>query len=241
MEENNYHCIAAFEKANWWYRARRDLLGRIIASLRTPFHIALDAGCGVGSNYDVLARHADSVVGIDSSEHAIDYCASKGYRALHTVPVHAHISEQPYDLILCADVLEHIHDDREAVEHLSSLLNDNGILIVTVPAHQSLWNDNDVYSHHVRRYEYQELRKLLTSHGLKIHKFSYWNLSLYLPSRVYYALRRLFGDREMRNNLALIPPILNRVLYAVLRIENSLFQKLDLCNGVSLVAVCSKR
>lgn len=241
MEENNYHCIAAFEKDNWWYRARRHLLGRILASLRTPFQAALDAGCGVGSNFEVLARHAKSVVGIDGSEHAVAYCETKGYHALHAVPIHAHSPDRTYDLILCADVLEHIHDDRTVVAHVSSLLSDDGILIVTVPAHRCLWNDNDVFSHHVRRYEYTELKELLARNDLTILRFSYWNTALYLPSRVYYTILRLFRKREVRNNLTRIPSPMNRLLYAVLWVETFLFQRFNLSNGVSLVAVCRKK
>ena len=45
--------------------------------------------------------------------------------------------ENSFNFIVCNHVLEHIEDDRKALESLYSVLSENGILIITVPINSS--------------------------------------------------------------------------------------------------------
>ena len=54
--------------------------------------------------------------------------------ALETCPL-----QGPFDLILCADVLEHLKDPRKALNTLARLLNPGGNLILSVPNSGHWW------------------------------------------------------------------------------------------------------
>ena len=45
-----------------------------------------------------------------------------------------------YDLIVLADVLEHIKDDHATVRKLNKILNNKGFILITVPAYKVLFH-----------------------------------------------------------------------------------------------------
>jgi hypothetical protein len=70
--------------------------------------------------------------------------------------------DRPGDLVLALDVLEHIDDDVAFVrEQLRPLVADDGVLVVSVPAHQRLFTSHDVALGHFRRHDARSLRVLL--------------------------------------------------------------------------------
>jgi hypothetical protein len=69
---------------------------------------------------------------------------------------------RPADLVLALDVLEHIEDDTAFVaDQLRPLVALDGILVVSVPAHQRLFTSHDVALGHHRRHSAASLAMLL--------------------------------------------------------------------------------
>jgi 2-polyprenyl-3-methyl-5-hydroxy-6-metoxy-1,4-benzoquinol methylase len=235
MQKENYYTIASFEAQNWWYRARRDLLDRILSNYETRYSYVLDAGCGVGSNFTILRKYSKNIYGVDISGDALDICSKKSYSSLIKTSVENFRVDIKFDLIVCLDVLEHIGDHVNAVRNLKNLLNKNGILIVSVPAHKFLWNINDVFSHHLRRYTLKDINKVMKMAGVRIIRSSYWNQLLFLPAFIYC---RVCKPKKMQNNLELIPGIINGFLYFILKVENYIFVRFNLLMGVSIVSIC---
>jgi SAM-dependent methyltransferase len=243
MERENYFQIALLERDNWWYRSRRDLLDRFLRSMGIKFRNTLDAGCGVGSNAEVLLKHSDNVYGIDASSDAVALCSGKGYKRIITSSILDFVSDVTFDLIACMDVFEHV-DDAQAIKSLRSHLSDNGIMIFSVPAHKHLWNTNDDFSRHIRRYELGDIYRLVEESDLEPIKLSYWNQFMYVPTAIYSGFSRItskYMRTRPQNNLNLIPKFLNNFLFCVLKIENGIFLRHDLIAGVSIVCVCKKR
>ena len=50
-------------------------------------------------------------------------------------------------------VLEHIEDDKNELNEVFKKLKSNGVLIIMVPQHQSLYSNLDKHVGHLRRYE----------------------------------------------------------------------------------------
>jgi len=67
---------------------------------------------------------------------------------------------------ICSEVLEHLQDDRKALNELSRVMNPSGILIVTVPHRKSYFSNDDRFVKHFRRYEIFELEEKLKAAGL---------------------------------------------------------------------------
>ncbi len=237
MEDANYDQIEQMEQQNWWYQGRRDLFQRLLQGKK--FHRALDIGCGVGSNISVLQQYAKTVLGIDNSKKAVEYCAQKGFNAL-LGDVHQLAFANDYvDLVVCADVLEHV-DDEKAITEISRVLKPGGMFLFAVPANQHLWNDNDTFSHHLRRYDKQRLRQLLEKE-FTLTQLRFWNFFSYFPSLVVYNLQKLKKNRTPTNNLTLIPAAMNTLLYKIISVENKLFTKIPFPQGVSLVGMAVKK
>jgi 2-polyprenyl-3-methyl-5-hydroxy-6-metoxy-1,4-benzoquinol methylase len=71
------------------------------------------------------------------------------------------------------DVLEHIGNDSKFLSALHTALKPNGMLYVTVPAHQYLWSESDNYAQHFRRYNWQ-MTKTLIENKFTFRYFTYF-------------------------------------------------------------------
>lgn len=67
--------------------------------------------------------------------------------------------------LLAFEVLEHIDDDLGALRRWTRALRPGGRLLISVPAHQSKFSATDSRVGHVRRYERDQLRRLLEQAG----------------------------------------------------------------------------
>jgi SAM-dependent methyltransferase len=66
-----------------------------------------------------------------------------------------------FDYVFGFEVLEHIEDDRTAIEEWSRYLKPGGQILLTVPAHAAKFGKSDEVVGHVRRYERSRLLELL--------------------------------------------------------------------------------
>lgn len=66
-----------------------------------------------------------------------------------------------FDLILIADVLEHLENDQEILYKLFDKLNSSGKIIIFVPACQYLYSAFDIQIGHYRRYNFMTLNKIM--------------------------------------------------------------------------------
>jgi SAM-dependent methyltransferase len=136
------------------------------------------------------------------------------------------------------DVLEHIKDDKNALEKIVRALKPNGSLIITVPACMFLWSKFDEMGDypHVRRYSKKTLLDLLGTQKLNIEKISYYNFFL-LP--LMFATRRV--SKAPKSQLEIPNKLLNRILQTIFSSEKYIASKLNFPIGASLVAICKKK
>jgi SAM-dependent methyltransferase len=126
----------------------------------------LEIGCGAGDLCATLHDMGYDVKGIDSSERAIQLCQEL-YKNLYQAGKVDFLRKSIYDLddtfdmILMFEVLEHIEDDRAALSRVHDLLRPSGLLLLSVPAHESLFGPSDVFAGHYRRYDRAKLIALL--------------------------------------------------------------------------------
>jgi SAM-dependent methyltransferase len=68
--------------------------------------------------------------------------------------------------VIAINVLEHIHDDRQALRTLASLVEPGGRIVMWVPGYERLYGDFDRRVGHVRRYTPSTLRSAFVDAGL---------------------------------------------------------------------------
>ncbi len=190
------------------YLLRRD---RILSALKTvPTGKLLEIGCGAGALLHDLARMGFAVQGLETSDEA----RSKAEKiAQQTRPPHGvHAAPQAgwdayFDVICAFDVLEHIEDDHAALDQWLQWMTPQGQIILSVPAHRSRWGAGDEWAGHWRRYDRQDIRQLIQSHGLEIHRFECYGFPLanateWLGNHAYRKLIRQRGEKTKQQATA---------------------------------------
>jgi glycosyltransferase involved in cell wall biosynthesis len=86
------------------------------------------------------------------------------------------IPKHVYDTVVCANVLEHVGDDRGALAAMRELLAPGGRVVLIVPAVKRLYGEIDRAIHHHRRYSREEIGEKLVTAGLQVEHLSYFNM-----------------------------------------------------------------
>ncbi len=136
----------------------------------------LETGCGIG-NFAEQLLHKPRLVCIDTDAFYAEM-TSRRFGQLENVRVIQGELLAPEDLqilaaerldsIICHNVLEHLPDDQTALPALAKILAPGGYLVALAPAHQRLMSRFDEKLGHLRRYDPDRLRNLLSAAGLEV-------------------------------------------------------------------------
>jgi len=137
----------------------------------------LDLGCGSGYVGSALAK-GNQVIFLDSSEEEIRDI--KGLKLIGDA-LHLPFRDESFDLVLCADVLEHIKEDTKVLENIYNVLKKGGKAIIAVPAYSRLYGHHDKLIGHFRRYNKGELQTKVKKIGFKIKMSRYMCSFLMVP------------------------------------------------------------
>ena len=243
------------EDQHFWFRARNLLIGKVMAGLERKLpagYRVLEVGCGTGNVLRVLERVCSrgTVVGMDLFGEGLAFARHRVRCALVQGDAHSAPFSVPFDIVGLFDVVEHLPDDEGILRDLSTLLKPGGRLILTVPAHMSLWSYFDEASHHCRRYGQRELEEKLMRAGLHVEYVTQYMVALFPLVWLGRRFARLLGDRksspsEQIDNLAMrelrIVPVANILLYNLLRWEaRAIIRRRQLPIGTSLLAVARR-
>jgi len=129
---------SAFKRiaARGYTGARPDVLRMI----ETKPAKVLDVGCGAGLTADLITKRYPTtvVIGVEPDEALATVARNRMSKVLHAKIDSAHTLERlgrlgPFDLIICADVLEHLAEPANTLRSLAQLLANDGFLITSVP------------------------------------------------------------------------------------------------------------
>jgi len=199
----------------------------------------LEVGSGTGNITRFLLGRAD-VTATDLNADSMDrlrleFSEYDGFDARVwdvSQPPPADLVDAGHDTVVCLNVLEHVEDHEAALRSMRAILaKKGGRLILLVPSYTALYSDLDKGLGHFRRYERDELRRLVEAVGFEVEKEFRFNLvgllGWALNGRVLHRSRlpvRQLGMYEM------IAPM-------TLPVE----KRLDLPVGLSLVVVARAR
>ena len=228
---------ATLYRQHWWWRARERLIADEVGRLLRPDGSAriLDVGCGAGLLFETLTPFGR----VQGVEHDPAIAAQAG--ALNARIWVGPFDEtfQPghrFDLVIMADVLEHLEDPAAALRKAASLLAEEGHIVITVPAFRWLWTLHDRINGHQTRYSAPELAALVGAAGLEPGRLRYFFGWLVLPKLVVRLRERVL--RPEPGVPAIPAPWINRMLVHVSRFENRCFGD-RLPGGSSLLLVCA--
>lgn len=220
-----------------WELSRTDIILKNLLDLNI-FGDVLDIGCGDSYFDEKLIEKFPKI----NNLYGIDINLEKPFNngKAHYINSYENLKNKKFDFILLMDVIEHIKDDNDFINNIKKYLKKDGIILITVPAFQSLYSIHDKELKHFRRYNFKQLKKILINNDFKILDWNYFYFSLFI-------IRLLTKNKSIKVNTwklkenSLITKILRFILnldYTFLKILAKYHIHL---NGLSLMVICKQK
>jgi SAM-dependent methyltransferase len=250
--------LFASEERHFWFRGRNEIIAAAVADLTRKLdrgYRVLEVGCGTGNVLSRLEQEcADGLVaGMDLFAEGLYYAQKRVSCGLVQGDLHSPPFQVRFDLVCLFDVLEHMEDDVAVLHALREILSPQGRLVLTVPAHQSLWSYFDEASHHYRRYSVEVLIQCLVEAGYRVEYITEYMASLFplvWLGRKIATFTNSRGEENLRESTTYalatrelrIVPVLNEVLFWLLKQEvRWIGQRRRLSVGTSIIAIAYDR
>ncbi len=180
----------------------------------------IETGCGTG-NFTSHLTDRELVVSMDVVEECVERVRARfaghpnmQFRHLDVQdPEFLRLKALQPDSIACLNVLEHIRDERLALEHMRQVLIPGGRAVFLLPAFESLYGPIDRNLGHFRRYSKSGWRALAESAGFRVTEIRYFNLFGFFG---WWANARILR-REMQSEAQIalfdrtIVPVMSRI------------------------------
>ncbi|HUG92239.1 MAG TPA: class I SAM-dependent methyltransferase [Planctomycetaceae bacterium] len=259
-DSQTFETLATMQRRHFWYRGRhrfllaavRRSLARVRPATGRPL-AAVDLGGGCGGWIDYLSRAAPRLFGelalADSSLEALVRAAEVVGRDVSRFQIDLLRLEwtNRWDAAFLLDVLEHIPEDVQVLQHVRKSLRPGGLLFVTTPALARFWTYNDDLVQHVRRYSRADFAELARRSGLELLDARYF---MFLLSPLLYLARRRPPDvaamtpdaiREHLRRTHRVPPApVNELLGLIFALETPAGLVLRFPWGTSILGVFRK-
>jgi SAM-dependent methyltransferase len=250
-----FSLLANIEREHFWFRTRNRVIGTITEQITKDWadgYSVLEVGCGTGNVLPTLKNACPNglVIGMDLFAEGLAYARNRTSCPLVQGDIEQPGFGSPFDLIGAFDVVEHLSDDLRVFRSLNLMLKPGGILLLTVPAHQSLWSYFDEVSHLCRRYEPADLRRKLKQSGFEIEFVSQFMATIY---PLLWIIRRIKArqrtqdshsaqtDRSLLLEELRIVPVVNGILTFILMQEAKIIRsRIALPFGSSLIVAARR-
>ncbi len=151
---------------NYWFR--RHLVVYEWIAQRVAGKRVIDMACGEGYGADLLARYAQTVVGVDANPETHEHARLR-YRRPNLTFARELISTftAPADCVVCLQTIEHVQDPDAVLEHFAKLAGPGGAVFISTPNVLTLAGDGAERSDnpwHVHEYRAAEFAQLCARH-----------------------------------------------------------------------------
>ncbi len=223
---------------HFWIRGRfrATMRNRALRDLKAAR--ILEIGCGNGLVIQQFEKQPNIVVdGSDLNMFALEKVgAIKG--SLYCLNIFDKPAEllNRYDAVLLMDVIEHIDDDAEFLRAGTNYLKPGGLVVINVPALNTLFSKYDVAVGHKRRYDKKMIRKLFALCDIEEVSVRYWGFTL-LPVAILRNVILKFTNEDRVISTGFRPPnsVLNWLMDKVFALESAVLPSPVL--GTSIIAI----
>jgi SAM-dependent methyltransferase len=203
----------------------------------------LEIGCGNGV---VMKQFEDylgkPIEGCDLNSFATDNLYEHFSGTVYLYNIYDRLPEMinKFDVVILVDVIEHIENDTDFLNVALQHLKKDGLLVISVPAHQYLFSKYDADVGHLRRYNMSDIKEVTNKINVEVLNVRYWGLIL-LP--IVFVRKYYFSFFGVKNNVkkGFKPPneFFNKLAKLVMKFETRLFTKPF--TGASLMAIVRKK
>lgn len=236
--------LFAQEEKHFWFITRKEFIFRYLSKSISKTSKVIEIGAGTGNVSRYLKHNGYENICVGEMHlNGLKYAKGYGIINCYQFDLLRAPFENEFDTVCMFDVLEHIENDTLALYNAHKMLNENGTIVLTVPAHMWLWNRDDAIAGHKIRYTKKGLED-----KLKINKFDIIDARYFFISIVPLLLLRRLLNKDQKNNLSneehntdiSMNPILNTILLLITRLENKINKFLPNIFGGSLFIIARK-
>jgi len=179
-----------------------------------PEGTMLDLGCGEGRHiFGVMEKFPNlKCIGLDPHIESLDK-AFEGLKFLESISntktnflsgsaYSLPFSDDSFDLVVCSEVLEHLHDYKDAIKEINRVLKPGGQFLASVPAEfpeKICWLLSEAYQNqpggHLRIFKKNELIKEVAEHNFSFES----SQRFHSIHSAYWWLRCLFWKSQESN------------------------------------------
>jgi SAM-dependent methyltransferase len=243
-EPDAYAQLFELEQNNFWFRARNRIISWAIRRYAPTAKDFLEIGCGTGFVLSEIETTFPSMYCAGSEYHVegLTFARRRLKRAdLWQMDATDIPFSEAFDVIGAFDVLEHIKDDRGALEQMRAALRPGGSIVLTVPQHPSLWSPADDFAHHERRYRMGELEDKVSGAGFSVVRSTSFVTTLLPFMALARIAGRLFRLRYSVQRGLTLPRRVDRIFERAISMERLLIERgRDLPVGGSRLVVAAK-
>lgn len=250
--EGNDNC-ASVEESSFWFRYRNQKLLEVIerTSVQPTLSTLWEIGAGNGFVAGHLAGHGLETVAVEPMPRGAENCARRGLPTVRGRMEQLALPDSSLPAVGCFDVIEHLKSPEEFLGEVHRVLAPGGRLLLTVPALQFLWSQEDDFSGHQTRYTRGSLDSLVERCGFERIDSGYFMMCMvplvFLLRTLPYLMGRRSSDEVLseraKSHLSASGSggVLDELLTLVLRLESKLAGLLNLPLGTSVYGVYAKR
>ena len=144
----------------------------------------LDVGCGTGYGCKILSATAASVVGIDSSMEAIEFCRNN-FAAPNVQFVRMDAStlslERQFDVAISFQVIEHLSDPGRFIDRIKRTVMPGGLILISTPNVRTPTKDSHTNPFHFSEMSCAQFQQLLET---KFSSFELAGIGYAAPNRL---------------------------------------------------------
>lgn len=237
------HILHRVEETHFWFIARKERIRRVFDRYVPRTSSVLEIGAGTGNISRYLQERGYAVAAGEMHLNGLQYARQYGINKCYLFDLFDPPFANHFDVIGMFDVLEHLQEDVAALKQVGEILRMHGQLVLTVPAHQWLWSQDDAVAAHKRRYSLREIRTKLTEAGFTVVHARYFFSAitpLLLLRRFLHPDIGIAAGQAGRIVERVINPGINRFLLGLCRLENAISPWLPTWFGGSLIVVARK-
>ena len=218
---------------HFWFEWRVRALKKLLAAVGLPLDrelLALDIGCGTGIVRQQLESMTQwTIDGTDLNLGALSRIAPGRGRArtfYYDILTRRPDLKAHYDAVILFDVIEHLESSAEFLKAVAFHMKPGAMLLINVPALESLRSTYDKVVGHYRRYDKALLGGEVSAAGFNVREMRYWGFSM-VP--LLWVRRLHLRNKEGRGTASVVkrgfqPPgaVTHALLRAIMRAETAL-------------------
>lgn len=138
----------------------------------------LDVGCGTGILVDTLNRNGYIANGVDTSPDAIEFAKSCRKGDFHLTSIECFRSEYKYDLVIAAQLIEHLRNPEKFLTAVKKVLKPRGYLYIETPNLYS-WSKKSIWRRRIGGMFYGTDHRILYTSKNLVRLLRYNNFDIY--------------------------------------------------------------